>query len=64
MITCQCGGKLNLDIEETRSLGVGIAVYSCDCGKMYTCSLMGIKPRGWQTKKKLEDKKFLDSIRF
>ena len=64
MITCQCLGELNLDIEETRKQGLHISIYSCKCGKMYTLSCIGEKERGWQTKKKLEDKKFLDSIKF
>ncbi len=64
MITCQCSGELNLDIEETRSLGLHISIYSCKCGKMYSLNCIGEKPRGWQTKQKLERKKFIDNIPF
>jgi len=64
MITCQCSGEINLDIEETRNLGLHISVYSCKCGKMYQLTYIGEKTRGWQTKQKLKNKKFIDNIPF
>lgn len=63
-ITCQCGGHLELDWEESRKNEVS-SVYSCEvCGKLFVLQVIGEKPQGWKTKKKLKEKEELNNIPF
>jgi len=64
LIGCICGGSLELDLEESRKHNTQ-AVHAClRCGRIYILQLIGEKPRGWMTKKKLENQKLIQSIPF
>lgn len=62
-ITCKCGGALEFDLDESRKNGA--AVYTCkQCEWMYILQAIGQKPRGWRTKKMLEEKEKIKQIPF
>lgn len=64
MINCLCGGELNLDLEETRKDGLR-PVYSCSiCNRLMVLQIIGEKPRGWRTKKKLEEREIINNLPF
>lgn len=58
-----CCGDILIDFEESKKAGA--IIYCCqNCGKLYTFNLIGEKERGWKTKQKINNKKFIDSIPF
>jgi len=69
-VACDCGNsELIIDFDEskkwTNEIGLASIVYCCqNCGKLYVLQHIGDKPRGWKTKKLLDNKKKMDSIPF
>lgn len=64
-VFCQACGSNNLVLDEEECKKNHFSVYRCDdCSVLYKLENIGVKPVGWRTKKKLDEKKFFDSIPF
>jgi hypothetical protein len=63
-VSCKCGGELVVDFDETKKDGISI-IYRCEkCDRLFILQMIGQKPRGWRTKKMLEEKNFIKDIPF